>query len=229
MTNVKYPMNLQLFAEDDPNPEITPQEPQADPQPSKTFTQEDVDRMIADRLGRERKKHGDYDDIKAELAKLKSAEEERQKAEMTATERAEAERTKALERAEAAEKSREDALTAANQRLIKAEFRDVARELKLRPDALKSALKLVDLSAVEVDDEGNVKGLEDAVKALIEDNPYMIEQAPVEPRTIGAPSGGEAKPAKTKEQILAEAKAKASENPTPEAIAKYTQLKRELS
>ncbi|KAA8750146.1 DUF4355 domain-containing protein [Paenibacillus sp. UASWS1643] len=229
MTNVKYPMNLQLFADEDPNPEPTPQDPQADPQPPKTFTQEDMDRTVTERLARERKKYGDYDDLKAELAKLKSAEEERQKAEMSATERAEAERTQALERAAEAEKAKEDAMSAANQRLIKAEFRDVARELKLRPEAVKSALKLVDLSAVEVDGDGNVKGLQDAVKALIEDNPYMVEQAPVEPLTIGAPSGGEAKPLKTKEQILAEAKAKASENPTPEVIAKFTQLKRELS
>lgn len=148
---------------------------------------------------------------------------------MSATERAEAERTKALERAEAAEKEKENALSAANQRLINAEFRDVARELKLRPDAVKSALKLVDLSAVEVDGDGNVKGLQDAVKALIEDNPYMVEQAPVEPRTIGEPSGGEAKPLKTKGQLLAEAAEKVRENPTYEAVAKFTQLKRELS
>ncbi|WP_340028995.1 scaffolding protein [Paenibacillus sp. FSL H7-0940] len=229
MKNVKYPMNLQLFAEGDPNPEPTPQDPPADPQPTKTFTQEDMDRAVTDRLARERKKYGDYDDLKAELTKLKSAEEERQKAEMSATERAEAERTKALERAEAAEKEKENALSAANQRLINAEFRDVARELKLRPDAVKSALKLVDLSAVEVDGDGNVKGLQDAVKALIEDNPYMVEQAPVEPRTIGEPSGGEAKPLKTKGQLLAEAAEKVRENPTYEAVAKFTQLKRELS
>lgn len=229
MKNVKYPMNLQLFAEGDPNLEPTPQEPAADPQPTKTFTQEDVDRLVTDRLARERKKYGDYEDLKAELTKLKSVEEERQKAEMSATERAEVERTKALERAAEAEKAKEDALSAANQRLIKAEFRDVARELKLRPDALKSALKLVDLSAVEVDDEGNVKGLEDAVKALIEDNPYMVEQPKKEPKTIGDPSGGDPKPEKTKEQRIAEAAAEVRANPTPERIAKFTQLKRELS
>ncbi|WP_418041118.1 scaffolding protein [Paenibacillus xylanilyticus] len=229
MTNVKYPMNLQLFADEDPNPEVTPQEPPADSQPTKTFTQEDVDRMIADRLGRERKKYGDYDDLKTKLTALEEAEEERKKADMSVAERLEAEKAAAIQVAEDAKAELSKTISAANQRLINAEFRDVARELKLRPDALKSALKLVDLSAVEVDEEGNVKGLEDAVKALIEDNPYMVEQAPVEPRTIGAPSGGEAKPAKTKEQILAEAKAKASENPTPEVIAKFTQLKRELS
>lgn len=229
MKNVKYPMNLQLFAEGDPKPEPTPQEPAADPQPTKTFTQEDVDRAVTDRLARERKKYGDYDDIKAELAKLKSAEEERQKAEMSVSERLEAEKAAAIQAAEEAKAELSKTVSAANQRLINAEFRDVARELKLRPDALKSALKLVDLSAVEVDDEGNVKGLEDAVKALIEDNPYMVEQPKRDPKIIGDPSGGEAKPVKTKEQMIEEAAAKVRENPTPERIAKFTQLKRELS
>lgn len=229
MKNVKYPMNLQLFAEGDPSPEPNPQETPADPQPAKTFTQEDVDRAVTDRLARERKKYGDYDDLKAELARLKSAEEERQKAEMSVSERLEAEKAAAIQAAEDAKAELSKTVSAANQRLINAEFRDVARELKLRPDALKSALKLVDLSAVEVDDEGNVKGLEDAVKALIEDNPYMVEQPKKEPKTIGDPSGGETKPVKTKEQMIEEAAAKVRENPTPERIAKFTQLKRELS
>jgi DNA primase large subunit len=229
MKNVKYPMNLQLFAEGDQNPEPTPQEPTADPQPTKTFTQEDVDRLVTDRLARERKKYGDYDDLKAELTKLKSAEEERQKAEMSVSERLEAEKAAAIQAAEDAKAELSKTVSAANQRLINAEFRDVARELKLRPDALKSALKLVDLSAVEVDDEGNVKGLEDAVKALIEDNPYMVEQPKKEPKTIGDPSGGDPKPEKTKEQRIAEAAAEVRANPTPERIAKFTQLKRELS
>jgi hypothetical protein len=45
---------------DDPNP---------DPKPSgegdKTFTQSDIDRIVADRLGREKSKYADYDDLKA--------------------------------------------------------------------------------------------------------------------------------------------------------------------
>jgi hypothetical protein len=43
----------------------------------KTFTQADLDRIVAERLGRERSKYGDYDQLKAaadELAKLKEAQ-----------------------------------------------------------------------------------------------------------------------------------------------------------
>ncbi|WP_434758284.1 scaffolding protein [Paenibacillus amylolyticus] len=187
-----------------------------------------MDRAVTDRLARERKKYGDYDDIKAELAKLKSADEERQKAEMSVSERLEAEKAAAIQAAEDAKAELSKTVSAANQRLINAEFRDVARELKLRPEALKSALKLVDLSAVEVDDEGNVKGLEDAVKALIEDNPYMVEQPKKEPKTIGDPSGGDQKPEKTKEQMLAEAASKARKSGRIEDQAAYAKLKRDL-
>jgi len=41
---------------------------------SKTFTQQDLDRIIEERLGRERQKYADYDTIKAELGKLKQSQ-----------------------------------------------------------------------------------------------------------------------------------------------------------
>lgn len=39
----------------------------------RTFTQEDVNRIVADRLNRETAKYSDYDAVKSELAQLKSA------------------------------------------------------------------------------------------------------------------------------------------------------------
>jgi len=41
---------------------------------SRTFTQQDLDRIIEDRLARERQKYADYDTIKAELTKLKQSQ-----------------------------------------------------------------------------------------------------------------------------------------------------------
>lgn len=119
MTNERnpfLPLNLQLFAED------LPQDPPADDKkmddnpPPKTYTQDEIDRIVADRLGRERKKYADYDDIKAERERLKQAEEERKKADMTEKERLEAEKAEALKKAEEAEAKREQALSNANQR-----------------------------------------------------------------------------------------------------------------
>ncbi|NGM81200.1 scaffolding protein [Paenibacillus sp. 7124] len=226
----RYPLNLQLFAEGDPpsDPEPTPP---ADPQdPPKTFTQDELDRIVADRIARERKKtekFADYDDIKAKLSEFEKSEAERQKAEMSATERLEAEKAEALRKAQEAEERGNAALTAANQRLVNAEFKALARDANVPADRLAAALKLADLSGVTVDDEGNPQGVEDAVKALIDANPYLV--AETKPKEIGKPSGGADPQDKTKDQILAEAKALAEKNPTPDAIARYTKLKRELN
>lgn len=58
---------------DDPTPE-----PKPDPEPAKTFTQSDVDRIIADRLKREAGKYSDYDDLKAKADKLDELEKKNQ-------------------------------------------------------------------------------------------------------------------------------------------------------
>ena len=71
--------------------------------PQSTFTQADVDRIVADRLGRERGKYADYDQLKAkagEFDKLAEAQktEQQKLAEQLATAQAEvtAARTEAL-------------------------------------------------------------------------------------------------------------------------------------
>ncbi|WP_427050379.1 scaffolding protein [Paenibacillus sp. TC-CSREp1] len=202
MKNVKYPMNLQLFAED-------PQEPQADPQPpapTKTFTQEELDAIVRDRLARDRKGREDYDDVKAKLTALEQAEEDRKKAELSATERLEAEKAEALERAQKAEQAKEAALTAANQRLIKAEFKAVARELNVRADALEDAYVLANLTSVSVDENDNPVGVEDAVKALLTNKPYLVD-VPKKPQPIGdaKPNPGDDE-RRTLEQQLSDAK-----------------------
>ncbi|MDH2332500.1 scaffolding protein [Paenibacillus polymyxa] len=225
-TNVKYPLNLQLFAEGDPDP--TP-DPPIDPTPPKTFTQDELDQVIADRIARERKKYADYDELKTKLTEFERAKEEREKAEMTATERLEAEKAEALKAAETARAERDQALTAADQRLIKSEFRAIARELNVRTDALDDALKLADLSEAKVDDEGNPQGVEDIVKALIESKPFLVEQAPPQPKEIGGPSGGKERPDKTKEQLLNEAAEKARISGKPEDFAAFAALKRTFS
>lgn len=55
---------------DDPTPK--PVDPKPD---EKTFTQADVDRIVADRLKREQSKYSDYDDLKAKAARFDEAEE----------------------------------------------------------------------------------------------------------------------------------------------------------
>jgi hypothetical protein len=44
-------------------------------QASRTFTQEDLDRKVGERLARERQKYSDYEDLKAAAARLKEVED----------------------------------------------------------------------------------------------------------------------------------------------------------
>jgi hypothetical protein len=50
-------------------------------------------------------------------------------------------------------------------------LRDSLRDAGINPERLRGAMRLADLSALEVDGEGNVSGLEDVVEAVKEDSP----------------------------------------------------------
>lgn len=186
-----FPMNLQHFSEPEPEPTEPPAEPNADPEPQKTFTQEELDKIVADRIARERKKYdkfSDYDELKKKAEEYEKAEEDRKKAEMTAQERLEAEKAEAQRKAQEAEEAAQRAMTAANQRLVKSEFKLLAKEAGIRADALEDAFKLADVSGVTVDEDGNVDGVKAVIESLIAGKPYLVEQAKKEPKTVGAPS-----------------------------------------
>ncbi|MEK5396017.1 phage scaffolding protein [Paenibacillus sp. FSL K6-2859] len=181
----RYTMNLQHFAEADPDPDPTP------PAPDKTFTQAELDLIVADRLARERKKaekFADYDELKTKLTALELAEAERAKADLTEAERLTADLEAARIKAQEAENRGTAAITAANRRLINAEFRALAREKNVPADRLAAALKLADLGATSVDDEGNPVGVKEAVEALIVAEPYLV--AETKPKPIGGGGGG---------------------------------------
>ena len=74
---------------------------------SKTFTQEELDRIIAQRLAREKEKISELDSIKSEYEKLLKEKEEREKAEMTELERAKKELEELNEKYGQAEKEKQ--------------------------------------------------------------------------------------------------------------------------
>lgn len=181
----RYPLNLQLFAEGGPDPDPTP------PAPDKTFTQAELDLIVADRLARERKKaekFADYDELKTKLTALELAEAERAKADLTEAERLTADLEAARIKAQEAEDRGAAAITTANKRLINAEFKALAREKNVPADRLAAALKLADLSSASVDNEGNAIGVKEAVEALIAAEPYLV--AETKPKPIGGGGGG---------------------------------------
>ncbi|MBO0962014.1 phage scaffolding protein [Neobacillus sp. MM2021_6] len=202
-----------------PNPEP--------PKPAdKTFTQEELDKIVADRLAREKKKYADYDEKAKKLDELEKAEEERKKQAMSEAERLKAEKEeadkKAIEAAEQAKKAQD----AANQRILNTEIKSIARSLSANDPA--DVLALLDKSSVEIDNDGNVKGVEEAVKALKESKPWMFK-AP-----IGADAGGGGNPAKhpnpneltVKEKELEDLKKEALKN--PRLAGKVTKLFNEI-
>ncbi|MEV5028509.1 scaffolding protein [Paenibacillus sp. LPE1-1-1.1] len=222
----KHTLNLQMFAED-PDPKDPPADP---PAPKKLeLTQDEFDAKIEERLARERKKYADYDDLKSERDRLKSEEDARKAAAMTEQERLQAERDEATRKATEATESATKATTAANQRIIRTEFRLLAKESGIRADALDDAYKLADLTGAAVDEEGNVTGVEDVIKALVAAKPYLAEAPKKEPRQVGGPSGGDPKPDKTKEQLIAEAAEKARRTGKIEDRMAYAALKEELN
>lgn len=53
-----------------------------------------------------------------------------------------------------------------------------------------AGMALVNKEAIELDKDGNVKGLDEQMKTLVEENPYLFDDGKV----IGTPPGGEGKP-----------------------------------
>lgn len=194
-----------------------------------TLSQEELDRIIADRLARQQKKFADYDDLKTKLSEYEQAEEERKKAAMSEQERIEAEKAEALEKAQKAEEKSADALKRANERLIRAEFRLLAKDAGIRADALDDAFKLADFTDVEVGEDGEVTGVDTVVNALKESKPFLVEVAvPKKPKNIGEGSnhdGGDDDEIKVLEQQLDDAKKKKN---VSEVIRLSNKLKEKL-
>jgi hypothetical protein len=199
---------------------------------TKTFTQVELDKIVADRIAREKKKlekYADYDAVKTKLSEFEKFEEERKKAEMTVQERLEAEKAEADKKAQEAEERANKALEQANKRLLKAEFRLLAKELGVRKDALDDAFVLADMTSVEVDEDGNVQGVKEALETLKKSKAYLfggVDYADPSPGQYEAKRGEATQDqAKRKLQELAD---KAKKTGRIEDKIAYASFKKEL-
>jgi hypothetical protein len=143
----------------------------------KTFTQDDVNRIVADRVARTQQKFADYDQLKsaaAELDKVRDAS------------RSDLERAVEAARKEGAQV----ATQAANSRLVKAEARALAAGAKFR-DPSDAVAFLGDLSSVKVTADGDVDtaSLEKALADLAKAKPYLLAEEPPT-RPVGDPGQG---------------------------------------
>ena len=135
------------------------------PAVDKTFTQADLDRIVQDRINRERTKFADYDDLKTKASKLDELEAANQ-----------SELDKIIARAETAEKAAAEATerartTAARSAIVTAANAAGAIDI----DAV---VGLLPSDAVTVGDDGQVTGADEAVRALLESKPYLVGKPP---------------------------------------------------
>jgi multidrug efflux pump subunit AcrA (membrane-fusion protein) len=149
---------------EDPTPDPTPN-PSPTPDPGKAdapLTQEKVNSLLAEQKRKLSERYAGYDDLK------KKAE-----AHDAALDAAKTDAEKAIE---AARKEGETtALERANGRLVSSEARAIAAEQKFRNPG--TAVKLLDLSGVNVADDGTVdaNAIKTRLKELAEAEPYLID------------------------------------------------------
>lgn len=158
----------------DPDPaDPDPTDPPADP-PARSFTQDEVNRILA---AEKRKLLADQPDL-TELRRKAAAYDEAQAANQSELE-------KAIERATKAETERDDARGQLSKTLRdSAVIAAAVRAGAVDPSAV---VALLGSDAVTIADDGTITGADDAVKALLEEKPYLAGQAP-QPTPGGTPT-----------------------------------------
>lgn len=214
-------LDLQFFAEGDP-------EPNPEPKPAeKTITQEELDEIVEKRLARERAKFADYEDLKAKAAEFEAERERIEREKLSEAERLQADLAAEQKAKQELAEQLATMQSQAEQQKVKTAFVRKASEAGIK--YTDAAVKLSDLSALQFGEDGELIGIDDAINVLITENPFLIVEEPIKPKTIGGGSDAGGEPVeKTAEQLLAEAAAKAQKSGLPKDRAAYAKLKREL-
>lgn len=140
------------------------QEQEQEQQQERSFSQSDVDRIVAERLRRAKSEPpADYEELKA--AKLKLDE-------LEAASQTEAE--KAVARAEKAEKERDEALSSAKETALRSAILAEAAKADRKVVDPEAVVTLLDRSTLELDKDGNPKNIAEAMDSLLEQRPYLV-------------------------------------------------------
>ena len=147
--------------ENAPEPAAAPAPEAPETPPVRTFSEDDVNRIVQERLVRQKAQYADYDDLKEKASKFDEAQAEQMSELEKATERA-----ATLERdLEAANAAKQDSLLRA------AVISEAAKRNVIDPDA---ALALVDRSLLEYGDDGSPTNIADAMETLLAAKPYLV-------------------------------------------------------
>ncbi|QCY64998.1 hypothetical protein [Bacillus thuringiensis] len=190
----------------------------------KQFTQKQIDEMIIAAKQQVKKKFADYDEVKAKAEELEKAQKEAKLAEMD-----ELERTKT-------------SLAEKDEELTKLQTQIAEMELSQKRTAVTNAFKEAAISAniptkrledakvlAGISEETDVEKIEELVKKLVEEKPFLVETKAPQQKQIGDHSNGATKVnEKTKSEMLTEAADKARRTQRMEDKLAYVNLKAKL-
>jgi hypothetical protein len=216
------------------NPEVVTENPTVEEPENKpevktvTMTQEELDALIGREKGRVKSKYADYNDLKTKLTEFEKAEKERKESEMTELERYQAQLAEKDTAAQTLAKQLEELQSQMQREKIVNAFIKAAPGVNIPADRIDAALKLADLSAVNIGENG-VEGLEDVMNALVTNYSFLAEvkkpQKPIGEATNSLKDTSE----KTGEQLLKDAADKAKRSQKIEDKIAYAALKAQLS
>lgn len=156
---------------DKPNDNVqnteTPPEPGANADKPKTFTQDELDRIIADRLKRQKEQFSDYADLKAKAAKWQEQED----AKKSELEKLQAQIADLQNRASEADTKRKATL-------VRSSVMAEAAKQGVPADRLEAAYKLIDTNTLTIEADDTIPNLSDSVKQLIADNAFLMATQP---------------------------------------------------
>lgn len=142
---------------------------EGDDPPPKTFTQEEVDRMIANRLKNVKAEPpADYDDLKQKAKAFDDLDAKNK----TEVERLTAENTKLAEQlATATATTAKAGDDLATERKRNAVFAEAAKQKAINPEQIYALLAT---DAVTIGDDGKVTGADKAVESFLKDNGHFV-------------------------------------------------------
>lgn len=164
----------------------------------KTPEQIEQDRIEADRLENEGKDIKDHPYVKRqrdELARLRQEKKDRDTADSDAEKKKLKDDNELDKLNKKLQKELEDNktkfesdLSARDLKVVNAEIKVIARDMGARPEVLAKITKFLDFDTIELDDEGEVTGVEDQMKKLKEEMPFLFGETEEDKGTGGGPA-----------------------------------------
>lgn len=161
-----------------PDPPAAPDTSEPPETDDRTYTRKELKAIVQDRLNTQRARFADYDALKDKASKFDQLEAER----MSDIEKAQNSAQEAADRATRFETELR------GERLRNTVYAESVKVGAIDPDAV---LALLDKQSL-VDEQGQPKGVADAITALLESKPYLKTQAPKPQGNIGSGARGSA-------------------------------------